>query len=270
MQPLFLEMGRLPIYWYGVMMALGFLAGLVNWIRLGRGEGRDASYCSDLLFWVIVSGIVGARLSYVLANLRSFALAPLSIFRVDQGGLIYYGGFIAAGTALFLFARARREKLISLLDFVITSVPLGHAFGRIGCLMNGCCYGRAYNGWPSITFPAGSLAWWHHVDSRRLSAEAPRSLPVHPVQLYEATFNLALFFLLGLIYRRRHGDGRVLGIYLIVYPAGRFLFEHLRVAAHGRVYGFSDAQYLSILLMVLGIGLLVRASRLSRRGPCRS
>jgi len=268
MHPLFVKIGPLPVYWYGVMMALGFLAGLANWISLGRGEGRDTSYCSDLLFWIIVSGVVGARLAYVAANLRSFILAPLSILRIDQGGLIYYGGFAAAGVALFLFARARRERLISLLDFVITSVPLGHAFGRIGCLMNGCCYGKVYRGWPAITFPSGSLAWWHHVDSRLLSAEAPRSLPVYPVQLYEAAFNLALFFLLRLIYRRRHGDGRVVGAYLVLYPAARFLFERLRVAAHGRVYGLSEAQYLSIVLMLLGLVLLARAFRRGR--PCRS
>ena len=270
MHPLFIKLGRLPIYWYGVMMALGFLTGLVNWVRLGQREARDASYCSDLLFWVIISGIVGARLAYVIANLRSFALAPLSIFRVDQGGLIYYGGFVAAGAALFIFARRRGERLIALLDFVVTSLPLGHAFGRIGCLMNGCCYGKIYKGWPSITFPSGSLAWWHHVDARLLDPSALRSLPVHPVQLYEAAFNLVLFVVLGWVYRRCKGEGRVVGTYLVMYPAGRFLFEHLRVAAHGRIGGLSDAQYISMLLCVFGVVLLLRAGKQARRQACRS
>ena len=259
MHPVFCKIGFLTIHWYGVLMALGFLAGLLNWIHLGRREGRNAQFCSDLLFWVMVSGIVGARLAYVVANLKSFILDPVSIFRVDQGGLIYYGGFVGAGLAIFYFARSHGETLTSLLDFVITSVPLGHAFGRVGCLMNGCCYGKTYDGWPSISFPAGSLAWWQHVDSHRLSAEAPWSLPVHPVQIYEAIFNVALFLFLGFAYRRKRGEGEILGLYLMAYPVARFIFERLRVAAHGRVAGLSSAQYLSALLFVFGIVVLTRA-----------
>jgi phosphatidylglycerol:prolipoprotein diacylglycerol transferase len=265
MHPVLYSIGGLTIHWYGVLMALGFLAGMLNWIHLGRREGRDVRFCSDLLFWVMAAGIVGARLAYVVANLRSFALNPLMILRVDQGGLIYYGGFVGAGLAIYYFARIRGEKLATLMDFVITSVPLGHAFGRVGCFMNGCCYGKVHDGWLSVSFPAGSLAWWQHVDSRRLDPEALWSLPVYPVQILEAVFNLLLFGVLARAYRHRRGDGEILGLYLMTYPVARFLFEHLRVAAHGRVVGLSSAQYLSALLVVFGAVLFVRARRKTPR-----
>jgi phosphatidylglycerol---prolipoprotein diacylglyceryl transferase len=133
MHPDFFRVGPLTIHAYGVMMALGFLAGLVNWHFIGRREGRDIKFCSDLLFAMMVAGVVGGRLAYVISDFAYFRAQPLKIFRIDEGGLIYYGGFLGALLAVFVFARMYRESFLKLGDFVITSLPLAHAFwpGRL-------------------------------------------------------------------------------------------------------------------------------------------
>ena len=237
MDPVCFHIGSRPVYWYGVMMALAFLAGIGHWQVLGRWTGkRDASFASDLAFWLMVGGIVGARVAYVIANFnQQFRGAPLEIIRIDQGGLIFYGGLIGASVVFLAFARLRHEPVLALADFAITALPLGHAFGRIGCFMNGCCYGRLAEtpGWLTV------------------------SLTRYPVQLYESSFNLALYAFLFWFYlrHRRNRHGSVLAVYLMLYPVGRFLLEFLRGDERVRVGEFSVAQYVSLGLMAGGAGL---------------
>lgn len=230
MHPVFVEIGWLTIRWYGVMMALGFMAALMNWAYLGRKEGKDAAFCSDLLFWVMVSGIIGARIAYITANIQYFVQDPLEMLAVWRGGLIYYGGFLGAGIAIWLFARARHQSTAAMFDFTITSVPLSHSLGRIGCFLNGCCFGKPAPGWPG---------------------------GVYPVQLMESAFNFALYLGLLAAYRNRRRDGRVLAIYLIIYPVGRFLLEFLRGDERVSVMGVSVAQMMSIVLFAAGVAIFV-------------
>lgn len=244
-------------------MALGFLAGLMSWTVVGRREGRDFNFCSDLLFWVMVSGIVGGRLAYVAGDLGHFLAEPLAVFRVDQGGLVYYGGFFGGAVGLVLFARRRRQPLAKLLDFVVPSVPLGHAFGRLGCFFNGCCHGAPHAGAAAVTFPAYSPAWWRQVDSGLLRDGALHSLPVHPVQLYETALNLVLYVVLVSFYRRRRRDGSVVALYFLTYPVGRFLLEFLRGDERSTAFGLSRAQCGSLVLFAAGCAL---AAVLARRG----
>jgi phosphatidylglycerol:prolipoprotein diacylglycerol transferase len=242
MDPICFHVCTRPVYWYGVMMALAFLAGIGHWQALGRRTGqRDVAFASDLAFWLMVGGIVGARLAYVGANFDYFIAAPMEIIRVDQGGLIFYGGFIGAVLAFIVFARSRREKVLELADFAITALPLGHALGRVGCFLNGCCQGCVVKT-PSL-----------------LSANLNR----YPVQLYEAAFNLVVYAVLTIVYLRRRGQchGQVLATYLILYPAGRFLLEFLRGDERLRWGFFSAAQCLSLALMALGMGLWIVVQR---------
>lgn len=253
------RIGPIVIQSYGAMMAAGFLLGLVNWVWLGRREGRSPTFCSDLLFWIAVSGILGARAAYVAAEWRAYASDPISILRIDQGGLIYYGGLLASSAALVVFARRRAVNLTALLDFVVTSVPLAHAFGRVGCFFNGCCYGRPGELPWCVRFPRESLVWWNHVQEGLIHRHGAASLPVHPTQLYEAAFNLALYGLVAVHFRRRRRDGTTLALYLLVYPVGRFLLEFVR--GHDRVFvgGLSMAQCVSLGLFALGLGVAWRA-----------
>ena len=258
-----LHLGGLSIHLYGVLMALGFMAGLANWWAIGRSEKRDFTFCSDLLFWIMVSGIAGARVAYVAANFADFRSSPLSILAIWQGGLVYYGGFLTAGFAVLMYARRHGEKTTALFDFVITSLPLAHAFGRVGCFLNGCCYGKAWRGWLAVAYPAQSAPWHDQVQAGIINRFSLRSAPVHPVQLYESAFNLLLYLLLLRVYRRRRRDGVVTALYLLTYPVARFCLEMFRGDERIRLprMGFSVAQILSMALFGIGGWLMIRALR---------
>lgn len=236
-------------------MAAGFLAALATWGWLGRRERRDMAFCTDLLLWIMVAGIVGARLAYVLSDAEEYLKNPLSILRVDQGGLIFYGGFLAAVAVVVVVARRRKEPVLRLGDLVVTALPIGHALGRLGCFVNGCCYGKPFSGPWGVSYPSESAPWWGQVYAQSITRFSPRSLPVHPVQLYESAFNLALYALLIFIYRRRWKDGAVVATYAILYPAWRMWVETLRGDERMQRMGLDVAQWLSLLFMLGGIGL---------------
>ncbi len=274
MDPIFLELGPVTIHWYGVFMAAGFLAGLYTWQRLGRREGLGFNLCSDLLFWVILAGILGARITYVVAEWDYYARDPLAIVMLNRGGLVYYGGMVAAVAAVGIFARRRGLPPLRLYDLAATAVPLAHALGRVGCFLNGCCYG-APSAWAvAVRYPsrAGSdhecAVWRDQVEAHLLAPSATHSLPVHPVQLYEAACNVLFFVLLVWLYRRRRGNGSVAGAYLIGYGLIRFAMECFRGDRLHRVAGFglSSAQWVSAGLFVGG---LVLVAWVSQRGGGR-
>jgi len=259
MHSIFFELGPLTIHWYGVFMALGFTGGLLNWIWLGRKLGRDAQFCSDLMFWVMISGILGARIAYVLENWQVYAADPASIVRIDQGGLVFYGGFVASGAAVVIFALRKKVKILSLLDFVITSVPLAHALGRIGCFMNGCCFGSCTSSPLGVQFPKGAAPWMEHYKAGLIDKAADLSCSVHPVQLYESCYNFLLYILLVWLFRRTKQVGVVSAIYLMLYSVGRFSIEFFRGDRGERVAvgALSIGQFISIPLFVTGLALLV-------------
>lgn len=246
MDPVCFYLFNRPIYWYGVMFAAAFLASLAHLAVLGKKEGRPAAFGSDLAFWVMVGALAGARIAYVGANFREFAAEPLAILRVDQGGLIYYGGFLGAALAGILFARIRREPILNLGDFLITALPLGHAIGRMGCFLNGCCYGSAWTGLWSVTV-AG--------------------LPRHPTPLYESLGNLIIYGVLRWVYLRRRKQGQVLALYLMLYPLLRFILEFFRGDERLRWCGLALAQDLSLVLFFIGILLWFTLLKRGRPPP---
>jgi len=260
MHPDLFSLGPITIHTYGVMMALGFLAALGSWILLGRSRGYPVQFCTDLIFWVMVSGIAGARTAYVLENWQDYASAPLTIIRVDQGGLVFYGGLVAAGAAIVIFAWRHHLGLASFFDFVVTSVPLAHALGRIGCFLNGCCFGsRTDSACCGVQFPRASIPWYSQYNQKLLGADAPASLPVHPVQLYEAGVNLVVYAVLVWLFRKRLRPGMVMAVYLMLYAMGRFTLEFWRGDRGERlaVWQFSIGQFISLPLFLLGLALVI-------------
>ena len=257
MHPVCFKIGALTVHWYGVFMALAFLTALVNWIVIGRREGRDAQFSSDMLFWVMVFGILGGRTAYVLSDLSTYMARPRSVLFLWEGGLIYYGGLAGGILAVLLFARSRRIACLDLLDFAMTALPLSHALGRIGCFLNGCCFGEVCEAGPSVRFPAGSLPWQRQLDLAQIRETALESLAVYPVQLYEAAVNIAIFALLHVVYRRRKRYGMVTAAYQMTYPFCRLLLERLRGTYRVMWGPISSAQGISIGLIVVGAVLLL-------------
>ena len=193
----------------------------------------------------MTSGIIGSRIAYVVANWPDYRAAPLTILRIDQGGLIFYGGLILASAVLVVFARHHRLPLWHAADFAIPGLAIGHALGRVGCFLNGCCYGRlAGDHFCGVVYPAVS-------EPGRLFA----GLPLYPVQIIESACLLVIWLALLFAYPRRKKDGMVFALYLVLYPPCRFLLEYLRGDARQSWFAIDIAQTTSIALFLIGIGL---------------
>ena len=251
-QPIAFYLGSFPVHWYGVMMALAFLAGLWTAGRRGRREGIASEKIVDIGPWLIVGGILGARTVYVATYWQeSFAGQPIGeIFMVQHGGLVFYGGLIGAALAGILFAAVKKLPLWKLADILAPSIALGYVFGRIGCLLNGCCYGRACDLPWAIHFPPGHETYPHGV---------------HPTEIYDSLLNLGLFATLAWFYKRRKFDGQVFGVYVIAYSILRSFVEYFRgdYPPDHIHNGLTSAQLVSIPLFVTGLLLAVM---LSHRG----
>lgn len=262
----------LPVKTYGFCMALGFLAAwqVLSW--LCRRTGRAAEPLSNLLMLMMFSGIVGARLEYVREFWgREFAADPLSIFKVWQGGLVFYGGLILAIAVFFVWCRARRESVAPVADLFVTVIPLAHAFGRVGCFFYGCCYGRVSAHAFAVAFPRRSPAWVAQVEGGLIPETAQSSLAVLPTQLFEAAAVLGLFAALLFIFLRnwKTRPGFTTGCYLVGYACIRFGIEFLRDDMRQRVGILSIGQTVSIGLFVLGISFILVSLLRSRAENCK-
>ncbi|NKB23333.1 MAG: prolipoprotein diacylglyceryl transferase [Kiritimatiellae bacterium] len=234
MNPICFQIGPITIYWFSIMAMLGFLFANIHWSVLARKEGYSTEFGSSLALWMILSGIVGARIAFVIANADLYREAPLTIFRIDQGGIIFYGGLIGASLAVILLATFKKEPIWAVGDLAISALPLGHALGRIGCLMNGCCYGLPTE-----------HAWGVHLHGAiRL-----------PTQLYETFFNLVLYGFLCWMVPRRSKNGSIVVIYLLIYPPARFVIEFFRGDDRQQWLGLHTAQHMSLILFCVGLVL---------------
>lgn len=256
MFPDLVNIGFLHLKTYGACMALGFI--LCSWL-VERLSGRKD--ISGMLMLLAIVGIIGARAAYVIENWRTqFAADPSQIIRVDRGGLVFYGGLISAIVAYFAWCIVKREKFTALSDLMCTVVPLGHAFGRIGCFFFGCCYGRRSDCACAVHFPFRSPAWHEQVNGGLLSPTAHESLGVLPTQLFEAGALLVLFVALILAYRRWSARrGLVTGMYMVGYALLRFPLEYLRGDPRAEVGPFSIAQTISLGMIILGLAFIFRA-----------
>jgi phosphatidylglycerol---prolipoprotein diacylglyceryl transferase len=353
--------GGLPIRGYGMMMLLGVLAGLALAIYRARRLGIDQEQIVSLAFWLFLAGIVGARTFYVLQKWPEFeretvGKTVLAVLNVTQGGLVVYGSLIGGAIAYVVFVRRHRLMPLALADLVAPSMVLGLAIGRVGCLLNGCCFGGACELPWAVTFPwgsppherqaierridlhglrlagapgepariakvvpgsqaeaaglranqillaigaspssqsdaaasttrpvasvaaaervlleiygAGTRIWVYTDDSPRRHewtlGPPPRSLPVHPTQVYSA-INAGLICLLLLAFaplRRR--DGEVVALLLTVYPITRLLIEQIRTDEPATWTGLTISQNVSVLLLAGAVALWVYVLRQPR------
>lgn len=250
MFPTLVDIGFLHLRTYGACMAAGFL---ICWTLAERLSGRKDM--GNLFMALMISGIVGSRIAYVIEHWRSeFASRPLDVIRIDQGGQMFYGGLILSVAVFFVWCVVKRERPLALADLVCTLIPLGHACGRVGCFFYGCCYGRLSDSPLAVTFPMHSPAWYEQVSAGLIAPSATRSLAVLPTQLFEAAALLVLFAALLFVYLRwrRH----TAGLYLMGYGVLRFALEYLRGDPRAAVGPFSISQTISIATVALGVAFI--------------
>ncbi|MGD0207270.1 MAG: prolipoprotein diacylglyceryl transferase [Verrucomicrobiota bacterium] len=265
MHPIAFQLGSFMIHWYGVMIALAFLAGLWTATRRARRENISGEKIADIVFGLMIGAILGARAVYVTTYWKDeFANQPLpEIFMIQHGGLVYYGGLIGATIAGMICIRWKKLPLWKTADVLAPSIALGNVFGRIGCLLNGCCYGRACSLPWGIRFPNQSAPWLQHFQQGLVGKGDP-SLPVHPTQIYDALLNFALYLGLAWLFRHKKFNGQVFATYLICYAVFRSIVEFFRgdYPADHIHNGLTSGQLASIPIFIAGLTL---AAFLSRR-----
>jgi len=240
---IFLQFGALTLYWYGVLVALGFLFGLWTAGRRALQANLSPDHVVDLGPWLVAGSIIGARLFYVVSYWQSdFANQPWwEVFMVQHGGLVFYGGLVGAVLTGGFQVWRRKLPFWPLSDVLAPSVALGHALGRLGCFMNGCCYGAPTHLPWAVHFPAD---------------HATEGAGVHPTQIYESALNLLLFLGLSWFFPRRRYTGQVFALYLVFYAILRFTVECFRGDYNSYYWHLTPAQVFSFFLLAAGLGCL--------------
>jgi phosphatidylglycerol:prolipoprotein diacylglycerol transferase len=262
MHPRLLDLGPFTIYSYGVLLAAAFLLGLKLATTRARKRGLDAGRILDLGIYVIVAAIVGGKALLLATDFSSFRANPAEILSLARSGGVFYGGLIFAVAIAFWYMRRHALPLWQTCDVFAPGIALGHAVGRLGCLMAGCCYGRPTSLPWGITFNdpfTGSYVG------------TPLGVALHPTQIYEALAETAILLcLLALERRRRNFPGRTFWAYILLYGLTRYAIEFFRGDPRGTLWIFSTSQFISVVLVPLSVIMLAYlASRPMAAGPAR-
>ena len=246
MHPILFQVGDFAIRGYGLMAAIGFMAGI--WIASKEAErlGVNKELIVDMAFYMVLAAIVGSRILHVAVEWRYFSQHPADIIKIWQGGLVFYGGLIGAIAVGSFYIWRHSLPFWRTADIFAVGIPLGHAFGRLGCFLAGCCYGLA-----------SDLPW--AVEFTDPNSLAPLHIHIHPTQLYSSLNNLAIFSILFFLRKRKKFEGQLALIYVFLYSITRGLIELLRGDERGAVYAgqISTAQVIGVLLALTALAAMV-------------
>jgi phosphatidylglycerol:prolipoprotein diacylglycerol transferase len=250
MHPILFEIGDWPVYSYGVLLAAAYLAALQLAVVRARRQGIDGTKIMDLGIYLIIAALVGAKLMLIAIDFRYFVNQPREILSLVRAGGVFYGGFIAALIVAIWLVRRYDLRLWTTADLFAPGIALGHAIGRMGCLLAGCCYGRPTSVPWAITFTNPAAA---------ANVGTPLGVPLHPTQLYDAGAELLILIVLLLTERRgRPFAGRTFWLYALLYGISRFIIEIYRGDERGVILGVSTSQFVSIIIVPLSIVMLLR------------
>ncbi|MEL6195703.1 MAG: prolipoprotein diacylglyceryl transferase [Myxococcota bacterium] len=261
MHPVLFEIFGFPIHVYGVLIAGGFLLAMNLSRRQAEREGEDPEQLADIAFLALVAGIVGARIVFVITKIDEYMRNPLDIFLFWRGGVVFYGGFIGAALMIIYYCRKHRLDYFKIVDILIPYLAMGHAFGRLGCLAAGCCFGKPTELPWGIEFPINSMAHAQQQNDLLVSSHE-HPLPVHPTMLYEAGFELGLFALLLWVRTRKRFHGQLFLTWLALYAVLRSVNEVLRGdKERGLYYGLSTSQWISLVVAATAVVLFITLRR---------
>ena len=257
MHPILFEIGGFPVYTYGVLLAAAYLLGLQLALVRARARGLDPNRVMDLGIWVIVSGLIGAKLLLLVVEWDTYGRDLSELFTLVRSGGVFYGGLIAAVIVAVVYLWRHRMPIWSVTDAFAPGIALGHVVGRMGCFFAGCCFGRPADVPWAVTFRSEYAAQ---------NIGTPINVPLHPTQLYEAGAELLILGLLLMTERRgRLFPGRTFWLYMLLYGVSRFVIEFYRGDVRGVVGMFSTSQFVSVVLVPLSIVMLIVLAR--RPGP---
>ena len=249
MHPILFELGPLTVYSYGVLLASAYLAGLWLAVRRARAAGLDGNKVMDLLIWVIIAALVGAKALLFVVDFRHFTSSWQEFTSLLRSGGVFYGGLIAAAAVGIYQLRRHKLPLGQSVDLFAPGIALGYMVGRLGCLMAGCCYGKPTTVAWAITFtdPAANF-----------NVGTPLNVPLHPTQIYESLAGLVILVtLLVLEQRARRYPGRTFWTFVFLYAVLRFGIEFFRGDDRGVFLDpLSTSQFISLVLAPLSMFML--------------
>jgi prolipoprotein diacylglyceryl transferase len=242
------SLGPLDVRFYGVLIAFGAYLALRWTVRRYEGMGGDPELAERAALAAILVGFLGARIGYVLPRIDTFAGRPLEILAIWQGGLALFGGLTAGTLAVIVVTRRGGGDIPRMADAVAPGLPLAQAIGRWGNYFNQELYGRPTD-----------LPWGLEVEPRFRRPVVAGSETFHPTFLYESLWNIGLVLVLLRLDRRRMlPRGALILVYAVGYGIGRFLVELLRIDTVERYAGLSRNNWLALLLVIIGVGGLLR------------
>ena len=241
----------LTLYGYGLAMCVGFLLAILTAARRARRDGSPPEVVHNAALACFFGGVFGARAFFVVQNYDRFD-SLLDLLRIWEGGLTFYGGFLVATVATVAYLWLSRRNVLYWLDLITPSMALGLACGRVGCFLNGCCYGDVASAGPGMVWPVGSIPWYHYAEAQvpafaeavrmfagegravltgavgGASAAVWRMPAIHPSQAYSLVNALALSVVLSVMFWRRRRNGQVLLAFVVLYGLTRYLLEVIR------------------------------------------
>ncbi|MCD6218233.1 prolipoprotein diacylglyceryl transferase [bacterium] len=266
-----LFVGTVNVYSYGFMLTIAFIVGTIITVYAAKREQVDSEIILDLIFVIIIGALIGARIMYVILKLDEFLtyetimvgdqeqlkflLMPTlkHMAAIHQGGLSVHGGVIGATLLSAIYTRMKKLNFWKIADLFAPSLALGMAIGRIGCFLNGCCYGvvcKNPDAWYAVSFPLNTH-----------TGVTPE--PRHAAQLYMMALNLIIFFILRGMYKNRKFDGHVFLMWIALYSIARFFQEFFRFGVSSDViFGtITIAQLASVILAVVAFVIIAEVNK---------
>jgi phosphatidylglycerol:prolipoprotein diacylglycerol transferase len=248
MHPILVKIGPITIHTYGFLLAVGVLSAIGLCLVLAKKQGLDTKVLADFIFYTILVGLVGAKLFLLVTEFKYYSSHPGQIKDLITSAGTFYGGLICGGLFAAWYIRKHKMNFMVLGDIMGPAIALAHFFGRMGCFMAGCCWGReAHHCAVAVEFT-----------SKETSTGVPLGTPLYPTQLVESILNLINFIILMILYRGKKFSGQVFSIYIFNYSIIRFFVEFFRGDDdRGYVFGGMDHPFTSLsvpqLISIIGI-----------------
>ena len=223
------NIGSFPIYSYGAMMAIAFIVGIFFAMKEAKKSGENPERILDLSLYIILGAIIGGRLGYIIFNLDYYLKDPIKILYFRQGGLSFLGGFLVAFFLCWLYVKRTKISFWKYADISAPSVAIGIGIARIGCFLNGCCFGVVSENY-GIKFPSLYMppVYLQQLKDGLIASGSSCTLPVIPTQIYSSLYSFLIFFILLWMKKYKKYDGFLFLNFLIIYSFSRFTVEFFR------------------------------------------
>lgn len=238
-----LHIGPLTIYGYGLMIAIGIVAAYQVLVTRAEKRQIERTHITAITGWGLLGGFLGAKLLYWITQGSNVIENPEMLWDLSTG-FVVYGGILGGIFAGLIYCRKKGLNFLQHLDLFVPSLALAQGFGRIGCLLAGCCYGEEAHGWFGITFHNSELA--------------PNDVKLFPTQIFESVFSFGIFFVLIYLAKRKRMNGFIASLYLLLYSLGRFIIEFYRGdIIRGSVGVLSTSQFIALLVFAITFLILL-------------